>query len=374
MDRPEVLILDDGELNRHCLALQQLGVEPMRVSGNDIRDGLPTPSRLLITNGRHTLAMPQLAVPAAGGGPTWICVHTQDFHPLRERLRGLGVHYLIQSHASEATLDLFFTQLVHEGSNRRKLERLPVGCEVTIQCQRRTPRKALMRDLSTHGIRLETDEELPIHAPVEVGLPAELAGDEVTLSAVVERCDPVGSGWEMALLWEILETGQRDLIDALAAGRRAGTRVTPLQTRPYVDGTDIPDWDTLAREADRRATPRHVYFGHVDAFTAEPGNRPIAALGRDLSARGMRIGPVPGLDVGTQLTLALHAGNSIEPILVEARIEQRHPDESLGLAFTMLDAATRKAIERLLQQLPCVAAIAGDEDLFPTAVRIHPRA
>ena len=84
MDRPQVLILDDGELNRHCLALQQLGVEPMRVSGNDIRDGLPTPTRLLITNGRHTLAMPQLAVPAAGGGPTWICVHTQDFHPLRE--------------------------------------------------------------------------------------------------------------------------------------------------------------------------------------------------------------------------------------------------------------------------------------------------
>ena len=153
--------------------------------------------------------------------------------------------------------------------------------------------------------------------------------------------------------------------------RAAGTRVTPLKSRPYVDGTGIPDWDQLAREADRRGTPRHIYFGHVDAFTEAPGHRPIAALGRDLSARGIRIGPVSGLEVGTQLTLALHAGNEIEPILVEARIERRHPDESLGLAFTMLDSATREAIDCLLQQLPCVAAIAGDEDLVPAALRLH---
>jgi len=372
MERPDALILDDGELDRHCLILERLGVAPLRVTGSGVRDGLPMPTSLLITSGRHTLAMPQLAVPGPGSAPTWICVHTQDFHPLRERLRNLGVHYLVQSHASESTLDLFFAQLAHEGSNRRKEERLPIGCAVQLQWQRRAPRKARLCDLSARGIRLEATDEIPLHATVEVLLPAELAGKELTLGAVVERCDRSAGGWEMMLLWQVLEADQAALIEALATGRRAGTRVTPLQARPYVDGTGIPDWDQLAQEADRRTTPRHVYFGHVDAFSEEPGHRPIAALGRDLSARGMRIGPVSGLEIGTRLTLALHAGQDIEPILVDARIERRHPDESLGLAFTMLDSTTRDSIDRLLQQLPCVAAIAGDEDLVPTALRLHP--
>jgi hypothetical protein len=373
MECPQALILDDGELDRHCVALQQLGVELQRSSGAEVRDGLPGPTDLLITNGRHTLALPELVSTASGRPPTWICIHNQDFHPLRERLRGLGVHYLVQTHASDPTLDLFFAQLVHPGQNRRALERIPVGCEVKLHWKRRTPRKAMLRDLSPRGLRLGAPEELPIHAPVEVVLPAELAGSPITLSAVVERCEPSGSNWEMALLWGILEPNQQALIDALTAGRRAGTRVTPLQSRPYVDGTEIPDWDQLARDADRRATPRHVYFGHVDAFSAEPGHAPIAALGRDLSERGMRIGPVRGLALGTDLTLALHAGNDMEPILVEARVAHRHPDESLGLTFRMLSASTRHSIGRLLAQLPCVAAITGEEDLVPTAVRIEPQ-
>ena len=153
MDRPEALILDDGELDRHCRTLQQLGVVPLRVSGRQVRDGLPMPTSLLITNGRHTLTMPQLTVSGLGSAPTWICVHTQDFHPLRERLRSLGVHYLVQSHASESTLDLFFAQLAHEGTNRRKEERLPMGCTIQIQWQRRAPRKARLCDLSA-GMRM----------------------------------------------------------------------------------------------------------------------------------------------------------------------------------------------------------------------------
>ena len=373
MECPQALILDDGELDRHCVALQQLDVALERCSGAEIRDGLPRPTDLLITNGRHTLALPELVCASADRPPTWICIHNQDFHPLRERLRGLGVHYLVQTHASDATLGLFFAQLVHPGQDRRALERVPVGCEVQLHWKHRTPHKALLRDLSPRGLRLAAPEELPIHAPVEVVLPAELAGSAVTLSAVVERCERGESGWEMALLWGILQPDQQALIDALTAGRRAGTRVTPLQSRPDVDGTEIPDWDQLARDADRRATPRHVYYGHVDAFPVEPGHAPIAALGRDLSERGMRIGPVRGLAPGTDLTLALHAGNDMEPILVEARVAHRHPDESLGLTFRMLDAATRNSISRLLEQLPCVAAITGQEDLVPTSVRIERR-
>ena len=55
MERPRVLLLDDGELSRIYAILKRMRVEPMRVSGDDIQDGLPMPRDLLITTGRRTL-------------------------------------------------------------------------------------------------------------------------------------------------------------------------------------------------------------------------------------------------------------------------------------------------------------------------------
>lgn len=375
MDRPRVLILDDGELGRLYVALRRRGLDPMRVSGDDIEDGLPMPSDLLITSGRRTLSAPALAVSGAGGAPTWICVHTQDFHPLRERLRGLGVHYLVQSGASETTLDLFFGQLLHKGGERRSEKRMPIGCEVHWSWTNRTQHKAVLLDLASRSLRIEAAEELPVGALVEIELPAELAGDAVGIHALVDRCkatpDKSHGRWEIALLWDSLEPSERELIDSLASGRRIGTGITPLQTLPYVDGTGIPDWDEMARAADRRSDPRHRYSERVDAFPANPGTDPIRALGCDLSARGMRIGPAAQLEVGADLTLALYGGNQTEPILIEARVERRHPDASLGLVFTLLDSTTRLAIDRVLEALPCVASMSGSERILPTEIRFR---
>jgi len=375
MDRPRALILDDGELGKLFQALRRIGLDPMRVTGDEIEDGLPMPSDLLITTGRRTLSAPVLAIEGPGGAPTWICVHTQDFHPLRERLRGLGVHYLVQASTSEATLDLFFAQLLHMGGERRTEERLPVGCEVRWSWKSKTQQKAVLLDLAARSIRIEALDELPVGALVEIVLPGELVGEEAGVGALVDRCEARSSGgserWEIVLLWESLEPKERALIDALASGRRIGTRITPLQTRPYVDGTGIPDWAEMARAADRRAAQRHSYSAHVDAFATNPGTSPIGALGRDLSTRGMRIDPVSNLEVGAALTLALHGGNQTEPILVEARVERRHPDATLGLVFTLLDSATRAAIDRVLEALPCVASIAGDERIVPTQITIR---
>ena len=93
-------------------------------------------------------------------------------------------------------------------------------------------------------------------ALVEIELPAELAGDAVGIHALVDRCKATPAKrhgrWEIALLWDSLEPSERELIDSLASGRRIGKGITPLQTLPYVDGTGIPDWDEMARAADRR--------------------------------------------------------------------------------------------------------------------------
>jgi hypothetical protein len=333
------------------------------------------PTDLLVTTGRRTLSAPQLAV-KGGGSPTWICVHTQDFHPLRERLRALGVHYLVQSSASDATLDLFFAQLLHKGGERRIEPRLPVGCQIRWSWKSRARQKAELLDLSARSIRIGAGEEIPVGARIDITLPGELVGDEMSVGALVDRCDPSAESdargpWDVALLWDSLEPNERELIDGLASGRRIGTRITPLQPRPYADGAGIPDWEEMARAGDRRGTQRHEYDGHVDAFKAAPGSKPIGALGRDLSARGMRISTAERLEVGGELTVAIHGGNHSDPILVEARVERVHPDGSLGLAFTLLDAATRDAIEGVLEALPSVALLAADERILPTEITLR---
>jgi hypothetical protein len=372
MDRPRVLVLDDGELDRVCDVLAGMGLAPMRASRDQIVDGILMPSDLLISTGKRTLAMPQLAINGAGGAPSWICVHTQDFHPLRERLRGLGVHYLVQSTASDATLDLFFAQLLHKGSERRALQRLPIGCEVSWSWNQQAPRKAVLCDLSIQHLRLESAEPIPEEAQIQISLPSELLGHELTVAARVERSECVAPGgherWNVVLEWDGLEANERESIEALATGRRIGTGVAPLQPRTYVDGSGIPDWDEIARSGDRRTAQRHRYHGHVDAFAADPSAGPIGALGRDLSIRGIRIDQVERLEIGDELMLAMHAGERNEPILVESRVERRHPDGSLGLAFTQLGPAAREAIEQILEALPCVAAIAGGERIVPTEI------
>ena len=61
MSRLRVLILDDGELGHVDASLRRLGLEPLRASGDEIHDGLPMPSDLLITTPSRALPAPQRA-------------------------------------------------------------------------------------------------------------------------------------------------------------------------------------------------------------------------------------------------------------------------------------------------------------------------
>jgi len=268
--------------------------------------------------------------------------------------------------------DLFFTQLLHKGGERRVEPRLPIGCEVRWSWNSRGPQKAVLLDLSAHSIRLAVMQELPVGAVLEITLPGELVGDEISVRTLVDRCIPAPAGetdtWELALRWDELENSDQQLINELATGRRIGTRITPLQPRPYRDGIGIPDWNELARAGDRRSSQRHRYDGHVDAFSTAPGAGPIGVLGRDLSARGMRIEAADGLQVGADLTVAIHGGNQSDPVLVEARVEREHTDGTLGIAFTLLDSEQRAAIDRVLDALPAVAQLANYERILPTEI------
>ena len=363
MDRPRALLLDDGDLDRVFEALVRAGLEPVRYSGEDVRDGLPMPCELLVTNGGHTFGMPALAVASPGPAPTWVCIHNQDFAPLRDRLTDLGVHYLVQANTDDRTLDLFLRGLLHRGPDRRREPRLPIGCDVHWTWKTHRREKATLLDLSPRALRLVTGCELPVGAMIDVELPAQLSGEALDVTARVERCS-TGTGVdgervEVLLAWDELEPERRARIEELVRGDRIGPRVAPLAPRPYVDGDGIPDWDSMVADAERRDGTRRVYREHVDAF-GEHGT--IGALGCDLSERGLCIEPIgdAGVGEGESLTLALHAGDADEPLLVSGVVHRRNTDGSIVVVFGELDADQHERIGRILAALPALSSLGSD--------------
>src|SRR6266403_1636788 len=77
----------------------------------------------------RAMRMPALA---GSGQPLWVCVYDQDFLPLRERLRDLGVHYLVSGELAPHAFELFLRQLLNRGDERRKVRRIPLHCDVEI--------------------------------------------------------------------------------------------------------------------------------------------------------------------------------------------------------------------------------------------------
>ncbi len=107
---PLALLIDDGDLGGVRRALEQLGVEITRVSGDPSVEILETPHGLLVTSLRHALSLPPHHPPSTRG--IWICVHDVDLAPVRERLRRLGVDFLVRSGVEPDALRMLLAQVL----------------------------------------------------------------------------------------------------------------------------------------------------------------------------------------------------------------------------------------------------------------------
>ncbi len=113
-ESPSVLVLDEeGELERIETLVTRLGVDCLRWLGGS-EGAPPQPRELLVTTGAKALKMsaPEGWVSEADG-PVWLCVHGEDFFPLRDRLREQGVHYLVQMTTDDEALCLLLQQILY---------------------------------------------------------------------------------------------------------------------------------------------------------------------------------------------------------------------------------------------------------------------
>lgn len=178
---PQVLLLDDGELDDIQAILDQCGLSYGRVRGGAIAPNTPPPSRLLVSTPRRVEAV---RLPDAGhddgDGVVRIVVADEDSPTLRAHLREVGFDYLVRRPVHAEALRLLLLRCVYSGEERRREPRVPVGFEVSFRTGL-LPRRATLADLSSRGARLvsrwplEPGKRITVTIPERAGIPEAIS-------------------------------------------------------------------------------------------------------------------------------------------------------------------------------------------------------
>ena len=198
-----ILLLDDGELERPRAVLGELGADFVHLKGAEIGSAVALPRHLLVTSLRRAREIPPFEHPPGETlDPTWVCVADEDFRPLREQLRDLGIHYMVDAELDPESMRLFFLQLLGPGEGADAEERA-TSAQESVDERRTYPRReyrqklwavgaedvavVLGHDLSLTGIRVEGDPRLAVGDRVELALYGDAQEEPLTLKAMAVR-------------------------------------------------------------------------------------------------------------------------------------------------------------------------------------------
>jgi hypothetical protein len=211
-----------------------------------------------------------------------------------------------------------------------------------------------------------------------VGLPSKLAGgEELSLPGRILRIEPHGGSERnlVTVAFDQLSEEALELLGGILEGKVIGTVVTRL-------GEDLSE-ETAATtivqrpvsEADPEATPepgarpsspphsrQNRRITYTRRVTALLGGGDFTILGRDLSIAGMRSEPLPELQVGTELELAIYGPSGAEPVLVQAVVSR--DDGALGTVFRFESIAPgeRKRLESIVAKGPEIRWLPDGEE------------
>jgi hypothetical protein len=380
---PRVLLLDDGDLVgiRRMLADFEVQLEHLR--GEVIREDLEEPRDVVIATVKRILALEDsVDLSELPGKPVWIAVHSQDFLPLRVRLRKLGVHFLVQTSVGSEALRLLLMHSVYRGPEKREEPRLPVGSPVDCRDAGANSFTAELLDLACDGCRLLSKHPLQPETSLSVGLPSKLAGgEELSLPGRIMRVELYrGSDRKLVTVaFDDLAEEARHLLGGILEGKVIGTVVTRLgddlseetasttmvqrpASEPAQEAASEPVPEPSASRnfsPDMRENRRIIYTRKVTALL---GGGDFSILGRDLSITGMRSEPLPQFPVGTALELAIYGPSGAEPVLVQAVVAR--DDGPLGTVFHFepIAGGERKRLESIIAKGPEICCLADGED------------
>jgi len=362
---PSVLVLDDGELDNVVRVLEQIGADTLRLSKQQIPASLAAPTDMLVTTLKRVNSKPELTVPGGNSAQyAWVCLHNQDYVPVRERMRQAGVHFLIHTPLGKELdgelVRLLFVQLLYEGAERRGSIRLPVASEVGVATDAGRQKGQLL-ELSGDSARVVLRHNLTESESATVHLPADLSPSvrgsyrgKVMRTNCIEAAD--GSrAYSVVIAFVELEAERRTRIETLLAGHALAARIKPL--------VELPERELVLEDDDRRRAARHSYPRRIAAFTPADPEGPSLVIGRDLSMRGMRLAPHPDLRVGSRIALALYRGPSLRPIVIEGEVLRDDGAMGVGVRFDPLQPDQARELGTMLEQLPAIRSLyAGDDE------------
>lgn len=356
-----VLLIGDVEIDRVERMLDLMEISYTRVRAPAHLDSLPAPQKLLVVSGQCLSRLPRLEA-EEGNSHRRVCIHGQDFLPLRERLREKGFHYLVQSALDETSLRVFLSQLLHDGCPQRRATRLPLGGAVEYHAPRRSG-MARLGDLTTESCRILGIADLSVGDAVTVVLPAALGGGTALPlpgHVIRARSDERAGGRPEStavIRFSVLEPEVAERLHRLVSGGLIGTRVTMLSgAAPEVAAAPEPSGPAASEPEtetprDRRREVRHPFRGRVEVMEF-PGDAD-GALGRDLSLDGISIEGSHELKPGMKVTLALYGGHRSSPVVVEAEAIRVGAGEA-ALVFGRLSNEQQDRLARLIAEQPAV--------------------
>ena len=336
-------------------------------------------------------------------GPLRIVAVSEDSPALRRRLQRQGMQLLVRLPAQRETWRLLIARALYQGEDRRVDAR--VAPDVAVEAAQGG---AVLVDLSNRGCRIQTRSPLAVGDALQLSIPAaslpQDGGGSLCVTGRVRRIAQLeGSDRRTCAIVfdaDLPLTTRRRLTAAInhwasgdAAADRAPTAEGPripacrLPSLPDLMLDDETDPPIRANEdvaielsgaplaatsnprgaasvanaqaaANRRSSPR----GHFPSVVrASRGDRPIALVGRDLSARGMRIERHPDLNLGDRFRLALHGPTLADPITLDAAVVRDDGDQGLALAFIGVSSRTARTLEKLVACLPDVESLEDGE-------------
>lgn len=381
--QPEILLVDDGELDGLVRQLDDLGLPHRRELGPRPNGTLSPPSGLLITTARRAATVRRGSPPDARlGRPIRIIAVPDESSSTRRLLRRTAFHLVVRLPAHDEVWRLLASDARYEGRERRTDARIAVGSETSVQAGDGAPDVMLM-DVSNRGCRLLSRAPFRQGERVAVRIPDREDGDaSLVLPGTVARTARVegqGSGEDaFEYMSAVLFSADLDEADRMRLGvlinrwsigpaslgdPASGPRVPACESRE-IPGLVLDDetdpavrvahhvargGDARDEDADRRASERRSFA--VPVVARAEGERRVL-IGRDLSTRGMRVEPHSDVRVGDSLRLALHGAESGEPIVVDAAVNRDDGDAGLALRFERLSGEAARELDKLVACLP----------------------
>lgn len=388
--QPRVLLLDDGELHAVARLLDEMKVPYERLASGP--DEIAPPLALLIaTPCRATQVRRGSPVGARDDRPVRIIATDENSPGMRRKLERMGFQILVRPSAHRDVWRLLIERATDP--DQRVEERLELSSSVRVSTGR-AQQAATLVDISNRGCRLRSAQEFRAGARVSFELAASENGPPTRLCGRVVRVagefDPnSGAVHSAAMLFDAdLPSEVRAQLAALLNSLSHGVTSPPgacaaklpvceSSVSPGLtldDETDPPLPAAVAVELQMHPDPngggndkaderrRHLRGAFSAPIVASGGGRDHLLIGRDISSEGMRIEAVPGLEEGDRFRLAIYGPADMDPLPVVARVLRSDGSKGLALAFEDVSREVAIKLEKLVECLPQVESLVGDEE------------